>query len=56
MSFLGKVEDWLIRRTLQPVYVGQTVEPPSDDGAWALAVFLLLLVASAVTCGQCLAR
>lgn len=57
MPFLDKAEDWLIRRTLQPVYnVGQSIEPPNDDKPIALALFLIAMLATVVTCGHCLAR
>ena len=57
MPFLDKAEEWLIRRTLQPVpYVGQSIEPPSDDGLLALLFFICVLIGTGITCGHCLAR
>jgi hypothetical protein len=57
MSILDRAEDWFIRRTLQPVYnVGQTIEPPSDDGMSALLLYVCFLLGIAVTCGHYCAR
>jgi hypothetical protein len=53
MSLLNRVEDWIVRNTLEPFPVGR---PPSDDGALALLMFTGVLLIVGITCGQCLAR
>jgi hypothetical protein len=53
MSILNKVEDWIMRNTLEPFPVSP---PPSDDGVLALLMFTGFLLVVGITCGRCLAR
>lgn len=56
MSFLNRVEEWIVNQltykpTLQPI-----VDPPSDDGLMASIVFAGFLLIVAGICGHCLAH
>jgi hypothetical protein len=58
MSFLNKAEDWIIRKLMSPsdFDLHPSDHPPNDDIAIAWSLFTLLLLATAATCGTCLAR
>jgi hypothetical protein len=56
MSFLNKIEDWLIRQTLQPPLETHPVAPAKDDVPIALTLFVLGMLAIVATCGHYLAH
>ena len=58
MSFLNKIEDWIIKQTLRPTdYDLQPAgHPPNDDIPIAFTLFVLFSLAIVATCGHFLAH
>jgi hypothetical protein len=53
MSFLNKIEDWIIRQTLQPPLETSPMLPsPKDDVPIALTLFVLFSLVIVATCGH----
>jgi hypothetical protein len=55
MSLLDRVEDYLIKATL-PARLRPIGQPPPDDGIWLLAIWGLIILGAAATCGHILAH
>jgi hypothetical protein len=57
MSFLNRLEDWLIRQTLQPPLETHPALPEKPDEVPVLLTLLIVaLLGTAVTCGHYLAQ
>ena len=58
MQILDKVEDWIVRATLKPLPpdMPKHEPPPKDDGALALAFFMVLCLSVSVAAGWYLAH
>lgn len=57
MSFLNKVEDWIIRNTMKPSLKTSPISiGPKDDVPISLALFVLLELGIVATCSYFLGK